>query len=219
MKNWLPRLLTIATVVIGLRLAASHMPDKSAKTTENKSPTVEAVTTAISADTSAAKPVTSTTLQDLVAGKFTAKSSELISLLKEANSQELLHLSNVVINSSASNEVRQTALYALAQLGDAAVPALTNIATSKVPESGPSDPHAAPTYQLKEEVGLRVSAIEALDRLSISNSHIKASMQKVLETQTHRTLTLLAQISISGIESGHPGKAQRAIETLVKENN
>lgn len=217
MKNWLPRLLTIATVVIGLRLAASHMPDKKKQTADADKTAITSTEVATSETTSMPHSV-SAIIQKFVATE-SANVNELISDLQKASPHDLLKVSEIALSKEHSNEVRQKAVYALSHLGAQAIPALTVIATTPMTEARTSDPHSAATYKFKEEVGLRITAIEALDRLSAENPEVKSSMQLVLQNQSDRTLTLLAQISLSGIESGHPGKVQRAIQTLLKENN
>ncbi len=216
MSSWLVRSFTIVFVIIGLRLAASHMPDKSTVSSSSEKTSVTTTTHTSEGTNSEATTVTS---NDEILKSESTQTNELIARLQQASAKELLAISDVVVNPEYSNETRQKSVYALAHLGAPAIPALTAIATTPMTEGRTSDPHSAKTYRFKEELGLRISAIEALDRLSAENPEIKSSMQLVLKNQTDRTLTLLAQISLSGIESGHPGKVQRAVETLLKENN
>lgn len=130
-----------------------------------------------------------------------------------ANSEELTHLSELILDVKQSQESRRQALYGLTQKGASALGALSTVATTSIPD-GLSE------YQQAFEAGLRVTAIESLDDLAVDpnfSATVKETMLGVLKTQKHQSLTLLAQISLSGIESGKPGKVKRAIETLLKE--
>ncbi|MBS1971586.1 MAG: hypothetical protein JSU04_14845 [Bdellovibrionales bacterium] len=149
-----------------------------------------------------------------------AQQTPLSKKISATPSAELEQLSQMVRDESQSQEARRKALYTLTQMGPAALPALTAIATAPMPVAISQDPHSADQMRQSFEAGLRVTAIEALDELGIDpnlSSAVKDSMLSVLKTQKHRSLTLLAQISISGIDSGRPGKVKRAIDTLKTE--
>jgi len=141
----------------------------------------------------------------------------------EPSSEKLVaveELTQTVRNNSLPQEERTKALYELTQLGAKALSSLTLIATTPLLETGSQDPHSVDQINQSFELGLRVTALEALDELSIDpqwRPSVAASMLEVLKIHKHRSLTLLAQISLSGIESGRPGKVKRAIDTLLKE--
>lgn len=129
-------------------------------------------------------------------------------------------LSRTVRDQTQSQEARRNALYVLTQMGSAALPALAAVATTPMPVATSQDPHSAEQMKQSFEAGLRVTAIEALDELGTDSSlspAVKESMLSVLKVQKHRSLTLLAQISLSGIESGRPGKVKRAVDNLIQE--
>jgi hypothetical protein len=135
---------------------------------------------------------------------------------------ELQQLVLTVQDGTQSQENRRKALYVLTQMGSAALPALTAVATTPMPVATSQDPHSAEQIKQSFEAGLRVTAIEALDELGTDSSlspAVKDSMLNILKIQKHRSLTLLAQISLSGIESGRPGKVKRAVEDLLKEKD
>lgn len=135
--------------------------------------------------------------------------------------EDLQFLAKSIVQGSLSSEERRRALYAITQMGPVALPALTLVVTSPFSMAQSQNPHSVEQYQQAFEVGLRVTAIEALDELSTTSedvaNEVRGSMNTILETQKNRTLTLLAQISLSGIESGRPGKVKRAVDTLLKE--
>lgn len=133
---------------------------------------------------------------------------------------ELEQLALTARDGSQPQETRRKALYVLTQMGSVALPALTAVATTPMPVATSQDPHSLEQIKQSFEAGLRVTAIEALDDLGTDSSlspAVKDSMLNILKVQKHRSLTLLAQISLSGIESGRPGKVKRAVDDLLKE--
>lgn len=132
------------------------------------------------------------------------------------------NLARVATDAVQTQEARRKAVYDLTQMGAAALPSLAAIAAHPVVEAKNQDPHSADQIKQSFEASLRVSAIEALDELALNPNNVqavKAAMLAVLKTQKHRSLTLLAQLSLSGIESGQPGKVKRAIDAMVEETD
>lgn len=132
------------------------------------------------------------------------------------------NLARVATDASQAQEARRKAVYDLTQMGAAALASLAVIAADPVIEVKNQNPHSADQIKQSFEASLRVSAIEALDELALNPNNVeavKAAMFEVLKTQKHRSLTLLAQLSLSGIESGHPGKVKRAIDAMIQETD
>lgn len=197
MKKWLIGILAAFIVLAGsiFLLRMQPAPDSSTNATTSMEPPAPAAigTSSPTPSTESAKPL---------------------------SASELSKLAQLVTDSTAPQETRKKALYDLTQQGAAALTALSVVANSPVPEALSQDPHSADQIKQSFEASLRVTAIEALDEIAVDPTHtdaVKASMLGVLKSQKHRSLTLLAQISLSGIESGRPGKVKRAIEALVKE--
>ncbi len=141
-------------------------------------------------------------------------------LQAKMTSGELEQLALTARDESQPQETRRRSLYILTKMGSTALPALTVVATTPMPVAASQDPHSVAQIKQSFEAGLRVTAIEALDDLGTDprlSPAIKDSMLKILKVQKHRSLTLLAQISLSGIESGRPGKVKRAVDDLLKE--
>lgn len=163
--------------------------------------------TALISDDTGSSPNSTPPSVTAAAGSPAAASNPAVS------SEELTHLTQLVLDVKQSQESRRQALYNLTQKGSPALAALSAVATASISEN-------LSEYQQAFEAGLRVTAIESLDELAMDPSlstTVKESMLNVLKMQKHQSLTLLAQISLSGIESGKPGKVKRAIDTLIKE--
>ena len=162
---------------------------------------------------STSSAMTSEKFQSLVQGKVSSGKSTVVDM-------KVLQLAQATLDQSQSFEVRRKALYVLTQMGAVALPALSEVATSFVSVANSQDPHSVAQVKQTFESSLRVTAMESLDELAKDESHsaaVKESMLRVLQVQKHRSLTLIAQISLSGIESGRPGKVKRAIDILLKE--
>ena len=127
-------------------------------------------------------------------------------------------LTQTVLEKTLSHTERRQALFELTQMGSSAFPALSQIASAPLPAVTSTDPHSAETLHNQFEVGLRITAIERLDENTDRPDLVKQAMLEVLNTHKNRSLVTLAQISLSGIEAGHPGKVKRAIDALLKEN-
>jgi len=126
-----------------------------------------------------------------------------------------------ILSSNESQQIRRNNLYRLTEMGPESIKALSTLATYPVESSKSNNPHSAESIQRNFEIGLRITALEALDQMVVSHSQstedIKKTMMLVLEKQETSSLKILAQISLSGIANGRPGKLKRAIDHLLNE--
>ncbi|MBO9667379.1 MAG: hypothetical protein J7501_11270 [Bdellovibrio sp.] len=126
-----------------------------------------------------------------------------------ANEREQLRLA--VMNQNLEGIRRRASMFLLTKIGAPAIQEIGAIALAPL----------APTQNsmTKEfEVSLRITALETLDLMPAHSREVLNIMKKSLTTQKDPTLNLLARISISGIESGKPGKLSRAMDAMIKQN-
>jgi hypothetical protein len=141
-------------------------------------------------------------------------------LLKALSVKESRELEQRVLDPSADGNERRTALFILTRAGAPAIPALVAISRSAIPEfENSTDPHSLDSLRMKNEISLRVTAIEALDQQSISNPDISAHLFEIAQIQKNPTLEFLVRISLAGIAEGRPGKLGRAIDAMIQEKS
>lgn len=126
-----------------------------------------------------------------------------------------------ILSANESQQVRRNNLYRLTEMGPESIKALSTLATYPVESSKSNNPHSAESIQRNFEIGLRITALETLDQIAVSHSpsaeDIKKTMMLVLEKQEASSLKILAQISLSGMANGRPGKLKRALDHLLNE--
>lgn len=132
--------------------------------------------------------------------------------------KDLVELKQFVMNQNLEAKFRRASLFLLTQSGLAAAPILGEIAKSAIPLFAQSkDPHSIGALAKNYEVSLRITALEALDKLSVTSTDVMSYLMDVSQTQKDPTLLFLTNISIAGIQGGKPGKLNRAIEAMIHE--
>jgi hypothetical protein len=115
-----------------------------------------------------------------------------------------------VLDATASGGERRLALHQLVVRGINARDDLTIIAASSWPDT---DSHK----QMKFERGLRITAIEALDKMAATDgAGTTPYLHQVLSQQKDPSLKMLAQVSLTGVAEGKPGKLSRFIDKMLK---
>jgi hypothetical protein len=115
---------------------------------------------------------------------------------------------------------RQESVYKLTQQGFSAK---NELATANVKSPIPKfehlqDPHSVGSYELKGEIALRVTALEALDKMASEHpQEIKKLLEEIADQQPEPTLQFLVRISLDGIYSNRPGKLKRTIDAMILE--
>jgi len=114
---------------------------------------------------------------------------------------------------------RQKALYEITQKGFSKRTELSQIAMSPLPKFENLDnPHSIGSYKHREEINLRITALEALDKLAIEHpQEMRRIIEEVAAKQQEPTLRLLIHISLDGIYTHRPGKLSRAIDAMIAE--
>ena len=129
--------------------------------------------------------------------------------------QRLDLLKDITLDVNSGADKRRDALFQLTQLGPSAVCALQEVARSSVPDfDNQNNPEAVGAYQKKFEVSLRITALEALDKLAMSSVDIGPALAEIRRHQKNSTILFLANVSLSGILAGRPGKLSRAIDYM-----
>ena len=114
---------------------------------------------------------------------------------------------------------RRQALYKLTQQGLVAKNELTALVKTPIPVfEHLENPHSAGAHQQREEIALRVTALEALDKLSIENpAEIQQALEEIAKIQHEPTLKFLIGVSLEGIYNKRPGKLTRTMDAMIQE--
>ena len=120
-----------------------------------------------------------------------------------------------VLNLKNHPDQRRKSLSHLIEQGVVALPQLAAVAVHKIP-SFPlaTDPHSAGQMQRSFEIGLRITAIEALDQLGAGGADVTRILQHARDTHKEEQLVFLAKIALDGIAEGRPGKVTRFIDKV-----
>ena len=111
---------------------------------------------------------------------------------------------------------RRKLLHQLVVTGLPAAEALLIVARTPLPLSSASpQPHSIHEMKVKFERSLRITALEALDKLAIDHPGVAAKLPEVAAEQTDPMISFLAQVSVAGIQQGRPGKLVRMIDKVV----
>lgn len=111
-----------------------------------------------------------------------------------------------IMNLEESANDREEAMYQLTQKGMAALPELKKVLANPLP--------ADPTRH-EFEVSLRITALEALDELSMQGADIAEALQGALATYDEPSIQTLAMVGLQGLEENRPGKINRFIDKMV----
>lgn len=134
-----------------------------------------------------------------------------------AENAELSEIAASVVDISVSKDTRRLLLHKLVAAGLPAAKQLIQVASSPLPEAaGEMRPHSAEEMRVKYERSLRITALEALDKLTPDNPELAEQMEQVALVQRDPMLQFLAQVSVSGIQQGRPGKLVRMIDKIVQ---
>ena len=138
---------------------------------------------------------------------------------------DLSRLSAQAVRESAGNNERNAALFILLQARENAIAQLAEVANQPVRGyPNEANPEGRDALQKKFETSLRVKALEALDEMTNSrSSEIKQAaaleVARVASQQTQPTVQFLADLSLSGLREGRPGKLQRFIGRAMDESD
>lgn len=118
-----------------------------------------------------------------------------------------------------ANVLKPADVYRLTQQGLVGKEALAQFVKSPLLHfEHTENPHSVGAYKYREEVALRVSALEALDRLAIKNpTEIQKILEEIAKIQQDPTLQFLVRISLEGIYSKRPGKLSRTMDEMIAE--
>lgn len=131
---------------------------------------------------------------------------------------ELKDLMRSVLDQNRHPDQRRKDLSVLVEKGTIALPLLDAIANHKVPPFPTAkDPHSQVHMQKSFEIGLRITAIEAIDQLGATGADVTKILQRVQATHEENQLVLLASIALEGIAEGRPGKVTRFINKVFDE--
>ncbi|WP_413290546.1 hypothetical protein [Bdellovibrio sp. HCB337] len=117
------------------------------------------------------------------------------------------------------DQARFQEVYTLTQQGFIAKEKLARIVKTPLPTFEQLDnPHSVGTYKLRDEIALRVTALEALDKLAVDHpQEIQKILEDIAKTQTEPTLKFLVRVSLDGIYAQRPGKLSRTIDAMITE--
>ncbi|WP_413560543.1 hypothetical protein [Bdellovibrio sp. HCB209] len=133
---------------------------------------------------------------------------------------ERQQLKNAVLSQKVDGSTRRASLFLLTKMGSTAIPELGAVATTPVPVyANSNNPHSVARQAQDMEISLRITSLEALDKLAVQSKNILPIMQQAAALQSDRSLVLLARISISGMLSGKPGRLSRAMDAMMDEKN
>ncbi len=164
--------------------------------------------------TSRASEVKSKKNQPLTVATLVAKkgseSHAVAPLVLETSTPDILDLKTPM-------DQRGFALQRLIAQGLRALPALTRVISAPVPLFAElENPHSVNNARDRFERGLKITALEQLDRLASQNTaEVRRNLVTILNTQKDPQILFLAQISLLGIQQGRPGKLGRFIEALL----
>lgn len=138
-------------------------------------------------------------------------------LVTKLTAEDYKLLNDKVLSSSNKMPEREAALYVLTlSSAPQAQGTLIVLAESALPEfSDLQDPHSVGSTQRALELSLRVTALENLDQRAATSPEVAKGLQSILQKQTEPSLRFLAQTSLSGIESGKPGRLKRIINEML----
>ena len=80
------------------------------------------------------------------------------------------------------------------------------------------NPHSQDTIHDRFEKSLRVTAIEALDKLGTRGVDVREKLENVRDSHRDTELVFLANLALAGIAEGRPGKVSRFIDQVFNEN-
>lgn len=121
-----------------------------------------------------------------------------------------------ILSPSLDGNLRRKLLHQLIVAGLPAAEALLTIARTPLPLTSQNpQPHSLHEMKVKFERSLRITALEALDKLAIDHPQIAAKLSEVAAEQTDPMISFLAQVSVTGIQQGRPGKLVRMIDRVV----
>lgn len=94
---------------------------------------------------------------------------------------------------------------------------LVEIASTNLSEiPGEKSPHSFSEMRFQQERSLRIAALEALDRMAADGDEVRTELEEILWTQNDPMIRFLVQLSLQGLDDGHPGKLLRFVETLAE---
>ena len=186
-------LLSVAIVLIWSRPEADpSSPSLLSPPTESMPAALPAQSTSTSESTALAKKAATLENKD-----FVSTAVDILDLKVDPNSRRKL-------------------LHQLVVAGPPAAEALLKVARTPLPLSSENpQPHSIHEMKVKFERSLRITALEALDKLAIDHPSVAAKLPEVAADQTDPMISFLAQVSVAGIQQGRPGKLVRMIDKVV----
>jgi hypothetical protein len=212
--------LALAVITAGIGYAISHT---------SKVPVMNPAKASASSLTAAAvfseapsqkelQHVLETLVQESVQPKKNSETEKTVqALVTKLSDQDYQVLQEKVLGTSNKMAEREAALYVLTlSSAPQAQGTLIVLAETALPEFRDlTNPHSVGSTQRTLELGLRVTALESLDQRAVSSPEVTKGLQRILQKQTEPSLRFLAQTSLSGIESGKPGKLKRIIDEML----
>lgn len=228
MKHRKPLIIACLALVLGIWLLrpaqkaaefSSALPMSEQKKNENAK-----VSSSSSAAITVTRPGSAASLKEVVgflANKIShpspaipAEEEYLRKFAMKMSAEHIRALEKLVLEPKQAADMRSAGLFLLTQAGPSSLKALSQIAQSSLSSISPRSQDQA------YEVSLRVNAVEALDNLVLHHAQGKKEIEAILQNQKDPTVRFLAQMSLDGIRSGHPGKVGRFVDRiLVGERN
>jgi hypothetical protein len=209
--------LAVLTAVLGFAL--SH---KSKVLAPNAQPSASVLTAAsvfsVTPSHQELQHLIDTLVQESAQPKKNLETDKAVqALVTKLTGPDYQQLREKVLNPNANMSEREAALYILTLSPTVqAEKALVQLVESALPEfKGLNDPHSAGSTQRTLEMGLRVTAIESLDQRALGSPEVVKDLHQILQRQSEPSLRFLVQTSLSGIESGKPGRLKRIIDEML----
>lgn len=139
---------------------------------------------------------------------------EIQALAKRLSAVEISDLQERALDPESSADTRHASVYLLTQGGPAASAALVAIAAAPVPAVS-EIPHTTGEAKGALERSLRITALEALDKMAERDVSLRPRLESILKTQNDSTLMFLTQVSLAGLDEGRPGKLTRFIDRAL----
>jgi hypothetical protein len=147
------------------------------------------------------------------------REEELLKAAKSLTENDIQLLKGWLFDSTQDNANRSVSMYLLAHAGLGTAGVLSEFINTSVPAPKLEDPHSLESQQYAYETTLKITALEALDKLSLENEFLVAPLlENIAASNPDSTLRLYADIALSGIETGRPNKLSRYIDETLKEH-
>jgi hypothetical protein len=212
--------LALAVITAGIGYGISHTSKGSAMnpTKASTSSLTAAAVFSVAPSKKELEHVLATLVQESAQPKKNSETEKTVqALVTKLSDQDYQVLQEKVLGANNEMPEREAALYVLTlSSAPQAQGTLVTLAATALPEfKDLSDPHSVGSTQRTLELSLRVTALENLDQRAVGSPQVAKDLESILQKQTEPSLRFLAQTSLSGIESGKPGKLKRVIDEML----